>query len=214
MMTWAWFWKISMVFKHSWAMRGCFFFGPLCCPCDDTFKLFVGFVVFKFMMCGSFDGNYVCYIWGNVDWGKWVHCFFICMQLWVFESFNSFLLPLPISLSFVLATIGWLSIMSISSFLDIHLYLFCSILSIFIHCVHYVHFVIHYIHFYPLYPLHPILFVVSIFIYLVKFFVHFYPFSQFCSFYPFLSIMSNFVGKSILSLVYYAHFAYYLKVLS
>jgi hypothetical protein len=76
------------------------FFGPLCCPCDDTFKLFVGFVASKFMMCRSFDCNYVCYVRGNIDQGKCVHYFVICMQLWVFESFNSFLLPLPISLRF------------------------------------------------------------------------------------------------------------------
>jgi hypothetical protein len=38
---------------------------PLCCPYDVIFKLFVGFVASKFMMCRSFNDNYACVACGE-----------------------------------------------------------------------------------------------------------------------------------------------------
>ncbi len=84
---------------------------------------------------------------GNTSKGKYVSCFVICMQVWVFKHFNYFLLSFPISFF-----LGYLSILFILSILS---FLFISIWS-------------NYFHFYPFSPtswvcIFYLLFILSIF---------------------------------------------------
>jgi hypothetical protein len=129
---------MGMIFEEPWwylKVEQCkvnfvvFYFLQLCCPCDH-FQVFVGFAIFNFMMCRSFDGCVAC----GEHWSRYVCvcCFVICMQVWVFKSFNYFLLPFPISLIFL---VYYRLIVNSTHF--VHFFPFYPFLSISIHCVQY-----------------------------------------------------------------------------
>ncbi len=112
-----------------------FCFLQLCCPCDH-FQIFVGFVIFNLWCVGHLMGVLLV---GNIDLGMCVCCFVICMQVWVFKSFNYFLLPFPISLNFLVSCK-----LIVNSTHFVHFFPFYPFWSIFIHFVQilkYVYFI-------------------------------------------------------------------------
>jgi hypothetical protein len=126
MMTWAWLWRTlwSLNVEQCRVNFVVFYFLQLCCPCDH-FQIFVGFAIFNFMMCKSFDGCVAC----GEHWSWYfVCCFVICMQVWVFKSFNYFLLPFPISLIFLVYCR-----LIVNSTHFVHFFPFYPFLSIFVH---------------------------------------------------------------------------------
>jgi hypothetical protein len=113
MMTRAWFeepwWSSNMVRQCKVKFVMFFFchYVSMWCHCQVICWIF-----FLILWCVSHD-NYTCVVCGE----HWSFCFVICMQVWVFKHFNSFLLSFPHK--FFLGYLSNLFILSILSFLFI-----------------------------------------------------------------------------------------------